>query len=153
MGVPNRAFMIRPANLNDIGRLCEFAEDFLLKMHARATGKEARQVFQHVIRHADIGIILVAEHKTGICAYAYAMYQWRSEFGGETMDMVELFVEQAWRNKGVAGSLIAFLIENAKQRGVRRISAEVHPGNSTIERMLESSGFDPEHRTTWSLHL
>jgi GNAT superfamily N-acetyltransferase len=153
MGVPNRAFVIRPANLNDIGRLCEFAEDFLLKMHARATGKDARQVFQQVIRHADTGIIIVAEHKTGICAYAYAMYQWRSEFGGETMDMVELFVEQAWRNKGVAGSLIAFLIDNARQRGVRRISAEVHPGNSTIERMLESSGFDPEHRTTWSLHL
>jgi GNAT superfamily N-acetyltransferase len=153
MSASNRPFSIRPANINDVGRLCEFADEFLLKMHAKATGKEARQVFQQVIRHSAIGIIAVAEHKAGICAYAYASYQWRSEFGGETMDMVELFVEHAWRNKGVAASLTAFLIETAKEREVRRISAEVHPGNATIERMLESSGFDPEHRTVWGLQL
>src|SRR4051794_1103471 len=111
MGVPNPAFTIRPANQSDIGRLCEFAEDYLLKMHAQGTGKEARQVFQHVLKHSDTGIIIVAEQKAAVCAYAYALYQWRSEFGGETMEMVELFVEQAWRNRGVAASLIAFLVD------------------------------------------
>lgn len=139
--------------MSDIGRLCEFADDFLLKMHAPATGKEARQVFQHVIKHSDTGIVVVAKHKTGICAYAYASYEWRSEFGGETLHCVELYVEPAWRNKGVASRLLATLIDTAKERGIRRISAEVHPGNSTIERILESCGFDPEHRTIWARQL
>ena len=53
----------------------------------------------------------------------------------------------------VGGSLIVALLENAKQRGIRRVSAEVHPGNSAIERTLESSGFDPERRTLWGLQL
>jgi len=29
----------------------------------------------------------------------------------------------------------------------------VHPGNAAIERALETSGFDPERRTLWALHL
>jgi GNAT superfamily N-acetyltransferase len=139
--------------MNDVARLCEFADEFLRKMQAVATGKEARQVFQYVLKHPDSGVVVVAEHRSGICAYAYASYDWRSEFGGETMHCVELFVEQAWRNKGVAGSLLATLIETARERGIRRICAEVHPGNSTIERILEASGFDPEHRTVWSRRL
>jgi GNAT superfamily N-acetyltransferase len=153
MRAPNRPFHIRPGALSDVGRLCEFADEFLVKMHAKTGGKDARQVFQYVLKHGDYGILLVAEHKAGICGYAYAAYQWRSEFGGETMDIVEMYVEQAWRNKGVAGSLIAGLVDEAKGRGIRRISAEVHPGNAAIERMLDSSGFDPEHRTVWGLSI
>ena len=139
--------------MQDIGELCEFAEEFLLKMHARSGAKDARQVFQHVLKHPDDGIIIVAEHKDGICAYAYASYEWRSEFGGQTMHCVELFVQQAWRNKGVGASLVASLLETARQRGIRRVCAEVHQGNATMERILESSGFDPEHRTVWGLYV
>jgi GNAT superfamily N-acetyltransferase len=153
MRASNRTFRVRPATVTDIVRLCEFADEFLLKMHVGSTGREARQVFQYVIKHPDAGVVVVAEHKAGICAYAYASFEWRSEFGGETMHCVELFVEQAWRNKGVAGSLLASLIETARERGIHRISAEVHPGNATIERILDSNGFDPEHRTVWGRRL
>jgi GNAT superfamily N-acetyltransferase len=145
----NPAFQVRPAVAGDIPRLCEFADEFLVKMQARASGKDARHVFQYVIKHPDSGIVFVAEHKSGICAYAYASFEWRSEFGGESMHCLELFVEQAWRNKGVAASLLKSLLDIATQRGIRRISAEVHPGNATMERILEASGFDPEHRTVW----
>src|SRR5215468_3702814 len=114
MRASNRLFTIRPATSNDVGRLCEFAQEFLLKIHANVSAKEARQVFQYVLKHPDTGVILVAEHKEGICAYAYASYEWRSEFGGETMHCVELFVEQAWRNKGVGASLVGALLEIAR---------------------------------------
>jgi len=149
----NPLFTTRPAMSRDIDRLCDFADDFLIKMQAKATGSEARKVFEHVIANPDSGLIVVAEHQDGICAYAYASYQWRSEFGGQTMHCLELFVEQAWRNRGVAASLMSSLIDNAKGRSIRHVSAEVHPGNSTIERILETSGFDPEHRTLWGLDL
>src|SRR4051794_16746431 len=98
----NPAFHLRPAAANDIPRLCDFADEFLIKMQAPSGGKQARQVFEYVINHPDSGIVIVAEHKNGICAYAYASFDWRSEFGGQSMHCLELFVEQAWRNKGVA---------------------------------------------------
>ena len=148
-----RPFQIRPATPQDMDQLCELAGQLLTNIRAEGTSEDARRVFQHIMNSADRGLVVVAENKGALCGYAYASYEWRAEFGGETMDIVALFVTPQWRGKGVGGGLIASLLENAKQRGIRRISAEVHPGNAAIERTLESSGFDPERRTLWGFRI
>lgn len=131
-------------------QLCELAGQLLTNIRAAGTIEDARRVFQHIMNSADRGLVVVADdNKSGLCGYAYASYEWRAEFGGETMDIVALFVAPQWRGKGVGSGLIASLLENAKQRSIRRVSAEVHPGNAAIERTLESCGFDPERRTLW----
>jgi GNAT superfamily N-acetyltransferase len=95
----------------------------------------------------------VAEHETGLCGFAYACHEWRSEYGGETMDLVEMFVEHSWRNRGVGRTLLEELIAHARSRGIRRFTSQVHPGNAAVERALETCGFDPERRTLWALHF
>lgn len=148
-----RPFQIRAANPQDMDQLCGLAGELLTNIRAEGTEEDARRVFDHIMNSADLGIIVVAETKGTLCGYAYASYEWRAEFRGETMDIIALFVSPQWRSKGVGGRLITALVENARQRGIRRVSAEVHPGNSAIERTLESSGFDPERRTLWGLRL
>jgi GNAT superfamily N-acetyltransferase len=152
--VSTTPFRIRPAVPADIEQLCELAAELLMNIRAEGTREDARRVFQQVMNSADRGIIVVAEtSKATLCGYAYASYEWRAEFCGETMDIVALFVSAQWRGKGVGRALIVSLLENAKQRGIQRISAEVHPGNAAIERILEASGFDPERRTLWGYRL
>ena len=151
--VSTKPFQIRAATPQDMDPLCELAGQLLMNIRAEGTSTDARRVFEHIMKSADHGLVVVAESKGSLCGYAYASYEWRAEFSGETMDIVALFVSPQWRSKGVGGSLISSLLENAKQRGIRRVSAEVHPGNSAIERTLESSGFDPERRTLWGLRL
>jgi GNAT superfamily N-acetyltransferase len=149
-----RPFQIRPAAANDMDQLCELAAQLLTNIRAEGTTTDARRVFDYIMKAADRGLVVVAENKQGmLCGYAYASYQWRAEFCGETMDIVALFVAPQWRGKGVGSGLIKALLENGKQRGIRRISAEVHPGNAAIERTLESSGFDPERRTLWGYRI
>ena len=148
-----RPFEIRAATPQDMDQLCGLASELLTNIRAEATAEDARRVFEHIMNSADLGRIVVAESKGTLCGYAYASYEWRAEFRGETMDIVALFVSPQWRSKGVGGRLIAALLDNARQRGIRRVSAEVHPGNSAIERTLDSSGFDPERRTLWGLRL
>jgi GNAT superfamily N-acetyltransferase len=135
-------------------QLCELAGQLLTNIRAEGTIEDARRVFEHIMNSSDRGIVMVAENnKGGLCGYAYASYEWRAEFRGETMDIVALFVAPQWRGKGVGSALIASLLENAKQRGILRVSAEVHPGNAAIERTLESCGFDPERRTLWGYRV
>jgi GNAT superfamily N-acetyltransferase len=134
-------------------QLCVLASELLTNIRAEGNAEDARHVFEHIMNSADLGRIVVAESKDALCGYAYASYEWRAEFRGETMDIVALFVSPQWRSKGVGGSLVAALVETARQRGIRRVSAEVHPGNAAIERTLESSGFDPERRTLWGIRL
>jgi GNAT superfamily N-acetyltransferase len=150
--VSARPFQIRAASLQDIDKICELAAQLLSNIRAEGTIDDARRVFQHIMNSTDRGLIVVAENNAGVlCGYAYASYEWRAEFCGETMDIVALFVAPQWRGKGVGSGLIASLLQNAKTRGISRISAEVHPGNASIERTLESGGFDPERRTLWGL--
>lgn len=161
---PVAAVKIRPAGMQDIDKMCEFVEELLVKWDARATRRDAQRVYEHIMKSPDLGIILVAEtlaaatekidgRKIGLCGFAYASYEWRSEFGGETMELVEMFVEQAARSAGVGRSLLNALIVRGRERGIHRFSCQVHPGNSAIERALESCGLDPERRTVWSLNL
>ena len=141
--------------------MCEFVEELLVKWDARATRYDARRVYEHIMNSPDLGVILVAEtlaqgtdgKAIGLCGFAYASYEWRSEFGGETMELVEMFVEQAVRSAGVGRRLLNALIIRGRERGIHRFSCQVHPGNSAIERALESCGLDPERRTVWSLDL
>ncbi|MBI4471899.1 MAG: GNAT family N-acetyltransferase [Acidobacteria bacterium] len=147
------AFHVRAATSQDLDRLCELADLFLTQIRAEGAARDARRVFERTLKSQNAGVIIVAEHRGGLCGYAYAEYQWRAEFGGETMDIVEMFVEPQWRNKGVGGTMTTQLLKNARQRGIRRVHAEVHPGNSAIEHTLESSGFDPERRTLWGIRL
>jgi GNAT superfamily N-acetyltransferase len=150
---PVRPFEIRSATLPDMDQLCELAGLLLTQIGAQATVRDARRVFEHILNSNDLGVVLVAENKGALVGYAYSSYEWRAEFAGETMVIVAVFVDPRWRSKGVGRSLIAELLEIARRRGIRRVSAEVHPGNSAIERTLESSGFDPERRTLWGMRL
>lgn len=148
-----RPFQIRLATPGDMDQLCGLASELLTNIRAEGNADDARRVFEHIMNSSDLGRVVVAESEGILCGYAYASYEWRAEFRGETMDIVALFVSPQWRSKGVGGSLIAALLENARERGIRRVSAEVHPGNAAIERTLESSGFDPERRTLWGIRL
>lgn len=152
--VSTRPFQFRSAGSKDMDQLCELAGQLLTNIRAEGTSEDARRVFQYIMNASDRGLVVVAESKNAtLCGYAYASYEWRAEFGGETMDIIALFVAPQWRGKGVGSGLIAALLENAKQRGIRRVSAEVHPGNAAIERTLESAGFDPERRTLWGYRV
>src|SRR5262245_42425819 len=144
---------IRPARAEDVDKLCEFAAELLQKWDARATADDARRVYERILQSPDLGIILVAEHSDGLCGFAYASYDWHSEFGGETIDLIEMSVEYEWRNRGVGRTLLKALIAHARTRNIRRFTCQVHPGNAAIERALESCGFDPERRTLWGMQL
>ena len=147
------AVQIRAVRNEDLPRLCEFVEELLHKWDARTTALDAQRVYERILQSPELGVILVADTNESICGFAYACYEWRSEYGGETLDLVELFVEHSWRNLGVGKKLLEALIQHARVRGIRRFTSQVHPGNAAIERALETCGFDPERRTLWALHL
>ena len=144
---------IRSAEARDLDKMCEFAEELLHNWDARTTAQDARRVYEHILASPELGVILVAENDGLVSGFAYASYEWRSEYGGETLDLVEMVVEHSWRNRGVGRTLLQGLVGHARSRGIRRFTSQVHPGIAAIEHALETCGFDPERRTLWALHL
>ena len=144
---------IRAAEVSDLDTLSNFEEELLRKWDARATKSDAVRVYERVLTTPGLGVILVAEDNGVLRGFVYACSSWHAEFAGETLDLVEMFVEQSSRHKGVGRGLLDGLITHARQRNIRRITCQVHPGNSAIENALESAGFDPERRTLWGVRL
>src|SRR5919201_3707061 len=103
MVVSTRNFQIRAAVAQDMDQLCELAGQLLTNIRAEGSPEDARRVFEHIMNSTDRGLVVVAESKGSLCGYAYASYEWRAEFAGETMDIVALFVAPQWRGKGVGG--------------------------------------------------
>ena len=144
---------IRSAEARDLDKICEFARELLRHWDARTTAADARSVYERVLVSPELGVILVAESDGLVCGFVYASHAWRSEYGGETLDLVELFVEHSWRNRGVGRKLLQELVGHARRRGIRRFTSQVHPGNAAIEHALEICGFDPVRRTLWALDI
>ena len=144
---------VRSALPSDLETLSRFEEELLVKWGSRSTARDAFKVYEHILKTPELGIILVAEQNNSLRGFVYGCYCWRAEFAGETLDLVEMFVEQAYRNKGVGRSLLNGLISHARERNIHRITCQVHPGNSAIEHALESAEFDPERRTLWGVRL
>ena len=144
---------VRAAATSDLKTVSSFAAELLLKWSARATERDAFSVYERILKTPSLGIILVAEQEGALRGFVYACSSWRAEFTGETLDLVEMFVEQPSRHRGVGRSLLDGLITHARQRNIERITCQIHPGDSAIERLLESAGFDPARRTLWSVRL
>ena len=144
---------IRSAETRHLDTISEFAEELLHHWDARTPAQDARRIYERILESPELGVILVAENAGVVCGFAYASYTWRTEYGGETLDLIELFVEHSWRNRGVGRSLLQELVGHARGRGIRRFTSQVHPGNAAIERALEVCGFDPERRTLWTRQL
>src|SRR5215470_7657766 len=101
---------VRPAAAGDVAKMCEFSGELLHTWNAHATPADARRVYERVLQSPDVGVILVAEHDGELCGFAYAAFEWRSEYSGETMDLVELYVHHSLRNRGVGQTLLNALI-------------------------------------------
>ena len=144
---------IRTATLADVEPLCELAAQLLLEIGAEGTASDARVVFERIMKSSDLGVVLVAENTSGFCGYAYACYPWRSEFRGETMDIIAVSVAPQWRSRGIGRNLVSALLEIARKRGIRRVCCEVHLGNAAVEQTLESIGFGTERRTRWARRI
>src|SRR5215831_6630441 len=118
------SFQIRPGIPQDTEQLCDLACELLTNIQIRGTPEDLRIVFQQILNSSERAFVVVAENDSALCGYAYASYEWRAEFSGETMDIVALYVAPEWRSKGVGRALVTSLLENARQRGIRRVSAE-----------------------------
>src|SRR5437016_10951995 len=52
------AFRIRAATPADMDKLCELAAELLVQIRAEGTPKDARRVFERIMKSSDLGIVL-----------------------------------------------------------------------------------------------
>lgn len=116
--------MIRRATKNDLDAINRLGE----QLH---TG--FKKLF-HIETEIDsmLAIVLVSEDKSGVNGYLYAL-----DFG-DNIDLLSIFVDNKYRNKHIATSMLQFLVEESINQ---TITLEVSSNNIPALNLYHNFGF------------
>ncbi|MBW4510660.1 MAG: GNAT family N-acetyltransferase [Scytonematopsis contorta HA4267-MV1] len=92
------------------------------------------------------GCIYIFENQDDITGYAILIYFWSNEYGGEILNIDELFIKKEYRRQGIAREFFQFL-ENEFKNKVVAFALETTQENHTAYKFYRQSGFE-EYRNT-----
>lgn len=98
----------------------------------RLTVKETRE-------HPDKLTILIFEHEGIIVGYSILTFFWSNEHGGDIINIDEVFVDPAYRNRGIGTAFMDNLFGRFPTAVALKL--EVSPSNHRAKRGYERAGF------------
>jgi len=116
------------------------------------TDEKIRKTFDELTRHPDKGTILVLDLDGEIIGYAIVLNIWSNEFGGNIVNIDELYIREGFRGKGVATNFIQYLITNKFAESVA-LAIQATPGNKKARALYEKLGFKPDESDLLILDL
>ena len=99
-------------------------------------------------RHPQKGRLMVFVEAGEIVGYSILINYWSNEFGGNVLNIDELFVKEAWRSRGIGSRFIDSLCVDTENNAVA-LELEVNPSNHRARACYERLGFESSD----SLHL
>jgi ribosomal protein S18 acetylase RimI-like enzyme len=155
-------FTIRRAELADAGPLAGFAARTFAETYAAANdppdmAEHLSTKYGEAIQAGEIQdpamTYLLAESERGLAGYALL----RFEHGPEgtilerPVELVRFYIAREWHGRGLAQSLMAACIEEARQRGGRALWLAVWRENARAIAFYRKSGFDISGMTRFRL--
>jgi len=109
--------------------------------------------FDHVVADAARGAILLAwedERAIGVAAVSFAF---PVEVGARTAWLEELYVEPAFRDRGIGTALLKSALEIVEAAGAVAVDLEIVSGHERVERLYARFGFQRLPRAHWTRSL
>ncbi|MGB7158128.1 MAG: GNAT family N-acetyltransferase [Tepidisphaeraceae bacterium] len=99
---------------------------------------ETTFLLKQIVSGADEGMVLVAEHDEAIVAVlaAHARPQ------RQTLHIVDLRIDYEQRRQGIGTAMLYQLIGEARELGLRAVSAETRTNNLPANQLLAKCGFE-----------
>lgn len=114
--------------------------------------QKVKNTFNSLTAHPDRGTIIVLEHEKEIIGYAILINFWSNEFGGNIVDIDELYIKKEFRSQGIGTNFIKYLVETKFNNSVA-LRLEVTPENTRARKLYESIGFKLHKNDTLTLEL
>jgi len=136
------AYRVRPATADDAAEICEIynqgIEDRLATLETEQRTPEERR--QWIAARSERHPIIVAEHEGRIAGWgslnvfnARPAYRHVADFS--------VYVERAWRGKGVGRVLLERLVELGRELGYHKLVLSAFPFNTAGVALYERLGF------------
>ena len=104
------------------------------------TLEKIHRTFDELTNHQDKGTILVILDNEEIIGYSILINFWSNEYGGNILDIDELYIKPSHRGKGIGTKFIKYLIDNKFSNSVA-VQLETMPSNDRALQLYERIGF------------
>jgi GNAT superfamily N-acetyltransferase len=115
----------------------------LFSQEAELTADAAKQsrALETLLGDASKGTVFVARDEGRVVAMASLLYTVSSAEGGPAALFEDLVVHPAHRGRGIGTALLGFIIQEAKRRGVLRLTLLTDAQNERAQALYRKLGF------------
>ena len=142
---------MRQATPGDEARILDLMNGFCQSEGKTFDRDLARAGLVPLLESDEYGTVLVAEHDTGISAYAVVCWSWSVEIGGPEACLDEIYVEK--RGQGIGSALISAVRDSCVAHGMLRIFLETESVNERARQLYGRHGYEQEDSIWMALTL
>ena len=110
--------------------------------------KKVEKTINELFEHPEKGKIIVIEHNAQIVGYAIIIFYWSNEYGGDILNIDELYIKPALRKQGIATQFLNQIFKIYREE-VSAFGLEVTPSNKRVLSYYKKLGF----KATDNLHM
>jgi GNAT superfamily N-acetyltransferase len=139
---------VRTATAGDAPAAAAAIESLLVELGGEGPStSELEAAVRELIGHPEAGVLLVAECGGEIVGVLAASWQFAVHVPGPYATIQDLWVLPAWRSRSIGRDLIMALVQEAQERGVRRLEVGLpQPSFARLdgtESFYRENGFTP----------
>ena len=139
--------MIREAREEDVGAIADAVEELLVELGgSRPARQEVETEVRAILGDPRAGLLLVAESDGEIVGVLGASWQRAIHVPGRYALIQDLWVDRAWRSRGIGAELVEAIAEQARDQGVTRIEVglpkEDFENIEATEAFYRGNGFE-----------
>jgi len=112
------------------------------------TKEKIRNTISELNRNSSKGEIYVFEKDNEIIGYSILIFYWSNEFGGNILNIDELYMKENWRNQGICTRFLNKIFKKFSNT-VAAFQLEVSPSNERVRNYYLRLGFSKAE----NLHL
>lgn len=144
----NRSTDVRliPVSPADRGRLIAMMKEYYAYDRIRFDGRRVRTGLKALMADSRYGRAWFIRYDGRNAGYLVLTYCFSVEFGGRYGLIDEIYLRDKYREKGIGGKAIGFVLKQCRKEGVRTVRLEVERHNVRAQRLYVREGFFPEDR-------
>ena len=151
--VVRAAAPLEPAGPADLERLLPLVERFAATQGYPFDAARSRASLAALLARPELGRAyrVVVDGETA--GYAVVCFGWSLEWGGRDAFLDELYLEPAFRGRGLGRATLRALAAEVRAAGVRALHLEVEAGNEAGQALYRSEGFEGKDRALLSRRI
>jgi ribosomal protein S18 acetylase RimI-like enzyme len=106
-----------------------------------------------LLNYPKYGSVFLIKQSNVIVGYIILSFGYTIEFGGRDAFVDEFYIKEEFRNKGIGGSALDYIVKYAKTTGLKALHLEVKEKHNNAVRLYERKGFKSRSSKIMSLKL